>query len=881
MRKSKHICFLVSVALMALLVSIACGGGGGLLRMVSDWAPEYISPSFEPPILAGGTFEDFFLDCCKDGKGGIWMSGWYTGAFSAGTLSLPDLSPGDGRRGLFAHLDAGGEWGALQSFETGGESSATSICRDLSSPPGVVVGGVFSGDIPLAAGSTDSIASIGGSDAFIARVEGGSSSEITEIITCGTPADDSLFDISTDTSGNILIAMGTVVSDTIPGIITITRSSPLSSPVSLSIPDSLSGYVLVLLLIPPSATDDPSFVCVSGTVELVSGKRCAVEYDPSSGGFAVGGTCSGALDFGDFSADALPNRECFLAFLSGGSSGLAVSSVEVFGGEGNQWLADVSPAADGSGCWVLGGCEESASIGDVTLDYLDSTYMGIFVAKFAGGEWNNIGKVEVYCGYPQCLAPNAHGGVFLSFRGQVSPSTSPSSTTIYFTERVGESDELELDYTPWEDVSLPEVERKFKMVVAMLDDDGCFRFIADRRGGNNQGYAQEMCTDDDLGLWTAGWSDEGISSSGEAFVAKVPVGGWLYLWGSNNHGQLGLGYISAPVSSPFRMDELFGWVQAEGGNSYTLGLLADGSTWGFGWNPWGQLGSGCGMSVNVCNPKSLFPGLLPKIKKVSAGEHHCHALDVSGVLRSWGCDYEGSVGDGPPPSGTGYNSIPVTTPVEICSSGIRSFSAGEDYSLALLDSGGVTSLTLKGWGGNNHYQISPLLSHDSLYHVPLPVSLTTPPLSFAFVSAGLRRSAGLTTSGQVYTWGKYYDSDPPYDIYSFDAPLPLSLPSGAGTPVKCVAGANCVGVLTQSGKVYQATGNASVLSQVVFPSVGGVPPVITDISCKTVDALALDSQGNVWKWSVFPSPSPVQVLSSGDFVRIGTGWYNYYAIMKP
>ena len=98
--------------------------------------------------------------------------------------------------------------------------------------------------------------------------------------------------------------------------------------------------------------------------------------------------------------------------------------------------------------------------------------------------------------------------------------------------------------------------------------------------------------------------------------------------------------------------------------------------------------------------------------------------------------------------------------------------------------------------------------------------------------------------------------------------------------MKCVAGSNRVVVLTDEGKVYQATGNTPVLSQVVFPSIGGVPPVITDISWKYVDALALDSQGNVWKWSIF-SPSPVQVLSSGDFVRIGTGWFNCYAIMKP
>lgn len=120
--------------------------------------------------------------------------------------------------------------------------------------------------------------------------------------------------------------------------------------------------------------------------------------------------------------------------------------------------------------------------------------------------------------------------------------------------------------------------------------------------------------------------------------------GAAYAWGGNGDGQLGDGsYTSRDAPVPVTMNgETFRAVSA--GGSHTAALTTSGEARAWGWNGDGQLGDGSGSSSTV--PTAVAAPAATTFSAISAGSGHTLALTDAGTAYGWGYNPFGQVGDG-------------------------------------------------------------------------------------------------------------------------------------------------------------------------------------------------------------------------------------------
>ncbi|XP_040324782.1 X-linked retinitis pigmentosa GTPase regulator isoform X5 [Herpailurus yagouaroundi] len=135
-----------------------------------------------------------------------------------------------------------------------------------------------------------------------------------------------------------------------------------------------------------------------------------------------------------------------------------------------------------------------------------------------------------------------------------------------------------------------------------------------------------------------------VLSCGDEHTAVVTGNNKLYMFGSNNWGQLGLGSKS-PVSKPTCVKALkpekvkF----AACGRNHTLVSTEGGKVYAAGGNNEGQLGLGDTEERNTFHLISFFTSQ-HKIKQLSAGSNTSAALTEDGELFMWGDNSEGQIG---------------------------------------------------------------------------------------------------------------------------------------------------------------------------------------------------------------------------------------------
>ncbi len=228
---------------------------------------------------------------------------------------------------------------------------------------------------------------------------------------------------------------------------------------------------------------------------------------------------------------------------------------------------------------------------------------------------------------------------------------------------------------------------------------------------------------------------------GSSHTCALQADGNVFCWGSNNVGQLGVGFISTPSSAPVLVPGLSDVVAIAVGEQHSCALAAIGAVF-----CWGSDGV----------TSHLLPTLvsLDNAVAIAGGNRHSCALRADGSARCWGQNLAGQLGNG----GTASTSSPTPVVSSELNFNLVSIAGGSVHSCASLADG-----TARCWGDNGSGQ----LGNASFAPSTTPVLVQATPLSvlgggtflrpfrnIVNVTTGLRHSCALNSGGAVICWGE-------------------------------------------------------------------------------------------------------------------------------
>jgi alpha-tubulin suppressor-like RCC1 family protein len=379
--------------------------------------------------------------------------------------------------------------------------------------------------------------------------------------------------------------------------------------------------------------------------------------------------------------------------------------------------------------------------------------------------------------------------------------------------------------------------------------------------------------------------------------------GYLYAWGLNASGMLGLADVTSPPgipgggviagfqSVPAQVDGPLRRLLVSSPNVYNLGgfdsavfavgrehvvaVAGDNSVWA--WGAFGGLGNGAATAVSYPFPSQIVgpggTGFLSGIAGLAAGDQTSYALTSDGRVYGWGANGLCQLGNG---TSGGGDSMPgivgsfYLTPATVVArdntgilSGIVSIASGIAHGLAVRNDGTVWS-----WGWNDSGQLGNGIqgSRANPMDSPIPVQVLAPGgVGFlngvSSVAAGLASSLALLADNTVVQWG-FYD---PVGVNGSTTPVPVPGPGGAGvlSDVSAIS-AGAMGshflALKRDGTVWAwgnnangqlgdgtTTGRATPVHVAGPGGVGFLTDVIA-VSAGGVFSVAVRRDGTVWAW---------------------------------
>ncbi|MGD9831232.1 MAG: hypothetical protein AB7U92_00625 [Piscinibacter sp.] len=219
-------------------------------------------------------------------------------------------------------------------------------------------------------------------------------------------------------------------------------------------------------------------------------------------------------------------------------------------------------------------------------------------------------------------------------------------------------------------------------------------------------------------------------------LAIVANGGGLRGWGYNGFGQLSDSTNlsrESPVTPPFNHPEA---VEVCGGSLHSLLRRADGVLRAFGANMNGQIGDGT-FGSSAAPPYSVLVSGITDATAIACGGNHSLALLADGTVRAWGANGAGQLGDG--------TTTDRNAPVAVAGlSQVIAIAAGTDHSLALRSDGSVWA-----WGSNANGKLGDGSSTDR----PLPTATLLTSGITAIAAGGMNSLALRGVDGVVLAWG--------------------------------------------------------------------------------------------------------------------------------
>lgn len=142
----------------------------------------------------------------------------------------------------------------------------------------------------------------------------------------------------------------------------------------------------------------------------------------------------------------------------------------------------------------------------------------------------------------------------------------------------------------------------------------------------------------------------------------------------------------------------------------------------------------------------MYPRMLTTLKdfvisEIAAGALHCVAVTVDGLCFTWGNNESGQLGLGP--DMPKIVSVPMLVKAVNC---VKSAACGYQHTIFLNYSGNILTAGL-GEGG--------ILGHSNTYSCPYPKTiLSMNKIQFTSIKSGGYHSLALSSSGQVFVWGR-------------------------------------------------------------------------------------------------------------------------------
>ncbi len=284
---------------------------------------------------------------------------------------------------------------------------------------------------------------------------------------------------------------------------------------------------------------------------------------------------------------------------------------------------------------------------------------------------------------------------------------------------------------------------------AYRDCDGAFATGCEVNTANNPthcGACGDACAlGDTCGRVTAGTCDGSVIAAirvGESHTLVRRSTGGVLAWGYNVYGQVGTGgTTNVPQATPLLTDI----VDVSGGSNHSCAATAAGRALCWGYNPYGQLGDG----TRTSRTGPGFVGGLMNVRQIEAGEEHTCALRTDGTVWCWGSRRFGQLGDGVIHS-TSHLETPTMVP------GITDaleLEAGNYHTCVRRPLGGGGS-RVQCWGRNQYGQLGVGTAGDATNNAtPTDViGLPSDVVAFAY-GVGERTCARLSTGG-MRCWGR-------------------------------------------------------------------------------------------------------------------------------
>jgi len=242
-------------------------------------------------------------------------------------------------------------------------------------------------------------------------------------------------------------------------------------------------------------------------------------------------------------------------------------------------------------------------------------------------------------------------------------------------------------------------------------------------GPGNLVFCYTSVTGSDTGVGVALMGGVRVMAGGAGYSLVLKSNGALSDWGWNLYGQLGSGTAADCLTAA---QTATGVENIASSSYHSLMLRTDHTLWGCGENCYGQLGDGT--TLNRYAPVQISPD----VQSMAAGHYFSLFLKTDGTLWACGDNSYGQLGDG--------TTLSRLTPMQIMT-GVQSIAAGGYHSLIVKIDGSLWACGLNTYGE---------LGDGTTFNRLTPVQIATGVQS---VAAGLYHSLILRTDGTLWSCG--------------------------------------------------------------------------------------------------------------------------------